>query len=88
MMKNDLMNTNQFILEAAFALHNLIQDDEMFAGYESTKEQFDELYDQVLWLVNNAIHPDCLDLENVIESWQDMQLGVINGEVESDWHNY
>ena len=86
--KETTMNLNQFALEATFALHNVIKDDEMFCGYESTKEQFDDLYDQVLWLVNNVIHTDCLDQENVIENWQDMQLGVINGEVESDWHRY
>ena len=88
MMNETKMAKEQFILESAFALHDLIKDDDAFCGYESTKEQFDELYAQVVWLVNNVIHPDCLDQENVIESWQDMQLGVINGEVETDWHRY
>ena len=91
MMKNETTmkeTYEQFVLESAFALHDLIKDDEAFCGYESTKEQFDDLYDQVVWLTNNVIHPDCLTLENVIESWQDMQLGVMNGEVETDWHRY
>jgi len=89
-MRNEktTMNLNLFALEAAFALHNVIKDDESFAGYESTKEQFDVIYDQVQWLLTNAIHPDCWDIENVIGNWQDMELGVINGEVEVDWQNY
>jgi hypothetical protein len=82
------MNQNLFILDATFALHNLIKTDESFNGYEATKEQFETLYDQVVWLIENQIHPECLDQENVIESWYDMQQGVMNGEVEVDWHLY
>ena len=79
---------NEFALEATFALHDLIKDDECYCGYESTKEQFDDLYDQVMWLINNVLNLDCLDQESVIEGWNDMQLGVMNGEVEVDWQNY
>jgi hypothetical protein len=88
MNKEITLTNNEFLLETTFALHNLIKRDECFNGYEADKEQFDNLYDQVVWLVNNQIHPECLDQENVIASWYDMQEGVMNGEVEMDWQKY
>jgi hypothetical protein len=78
----------EFVLEATIALHNLIKDDESYCGYDSSFECFTDLYNQVTWLVSNQIHPECLDQENVIAAWNDMQLGVVNGDVEPDWQNY
>ena len=82
------LNQNKFILDTTFAIHKFIEDDEFFNGYEATKEQFDDLYNQVVWLVNNVTNPEWMDQENVIASWYDMQEGVMNGEVNVDWQNY
>jgi hypothetical protein len=88
MRNENTLDRNKFILDTTFAIHNLIKDDECFNGYEATKEQFDDLYNQVVWLVNNVINPEWMEQENVIANWYDMQEGVMNGEVEVDWQNY
>jgi hypothetical protein len=74
-------------LNATIAIHNKIQNDEAFNGYEGDKDAFDELYKQVYVIVRNELFDDA-DLELVTETFFWYQSEIADGEREVDWYEY
>ena len=72
-------------LNATIAIHNQIQNDEAFNGYESTIESFDELYKQVYVIVRRELFDDA-DIDLVTETFFWYQNEVMDGEREADWY--
>ena len=73
-------------LSATIAIHDLIADDEMFAGYDGSIDAFNTLYREVEAIITQLIHPDVLDMENVIETFYGIQDQIGMGEVAVDWY--
>ena len=72
-------------LSATIAIHNILFDDEGFAGYGCDIEQFNMLYREVEAIIAQLIDPDLLDLDNVIETYFGIQTQIAEGELIVDW---
>lgn len=80
------MEKNALVLAAAFAVHEAIKDDDGFAGYDCSKEQFDRLYAEVAAVIEELVPLDLQDIENIVYTWFAVQESIAQGEVEVDWY--
>ena len=74
-------------LTACFQLHGELLNDEFFAGYEGTKEQFDELYKGVYKIVSEEL-PNGAEVDQVIETFYAYEDEIAKGLRELDWYLY
>lgn len=83
-MQTNFENT---ALSACFQLHGELLKDEFFAGYEGTKEQFDELYKNVYKIVSEELW-DGAEVDQVIETFYTYETEIAQGLRECDWYLY
>ena len=83
-MKNNFENT---ALTACFQLHNELLKDDFFAGYDGSKEQFDDLYAQVYKIVSEELW-DGAEIDQVIETFYTYEDEIAQGLREVDWFLY
>lgn len=74
-------------LDATITLHNQIKNDDAFAGYESTIEEFDRLYKEVYTITRYELW-DGADCEQIVETWFTYFEEILNGERDLDWFEY
>lgn len=79
-------------MAAAIDIHQEIVNDDNFAGYGGTKNDFDKLYRELNKILFHEIS-DCSPspawkLERTIETWWDFQGEIARGEREADWYRY
>ena len=86
MMNETTTVTNEFILEAAFAVHNEIKNNDGYFGYDASVEAFTMLHEQVKAIIEQLIHPDACDIDNVIATFFEVDEKIGNGELEVDWY--
>jgi hypothetical protein len=79
------MNENALILNATFELHDTINGSDAFCGYDGSTEAFANLLKEVEAIVNQLIPPDLRDVDNVVETWFEVQNSIGSGELEVDW---
>ena len=87
---NGAQYLNQFkikALNATIAIHNQIQNDDAFNGYEGTIDEFNELYKQVYVIVRNELFDDA-DMDLVTQTFFWYQTEIMDGERECDWYLY
>ena len=77
--------TSQMALNAAITLHEELQDDDAFNGYEGTKEDFDRLYDECLAITRYELGKEA-DVFKVVETFYAYQLEIESGERELGWY--
>jgi hypothetical protein len=85
-IKND-MNQDQKALAATIAIHNQIQNDDAFAGYEGDIASFNNLYKEVDVIVRRELFDDA-DMDLTIETFFWYQSEIMDGEREVDWYLY
>jgi len=86
MMKfTDTVSPEAVALTAACQLHADILHDPGFAGYDGTKEQFDNLYRELFAIARDEVSLEIEPLQQVIETWWDYQVEVSAGERNFDW---
>lgn len=72
-------------LSASFVLHNQLLTDCNYDGYEGSKSDFDNLYNQVLEIVRNEL-PDDADNDQIVETFHEYQLEIMNGDRDVCWY--
>jgi hypothetical protein len=82
MMKNDLLSK---ALGATIVLHGQMLNDCNYAGYDGTKDDFDNLYAEVYIICRDEL-PDEADIEQVVETFHDYQLEQMEGVREIGWY--
>jgi hypothetical protein len=82
MIKNDLLSK---ALEATIVLHGQMLTDCNYAGYDGTKDDFDNLYAEVYIICRDEL-PDEADIEQVVETFHDYQLEQMEGHREIGWY--
>lgn len=80
-------NFQQTALVTCFQLHNELLNDEFFAGYDGTKEQFDELYKNIYKIVSEELW-DGAEVDQVIETFYTYEDEIAKGLREVDWYLY
>jgi len=84
-MENTALYVEQQALKASFALNNDLLTDNAAWGYDGSKEDFDRLFKEVLaiaWM--EGVDPNSLD--EICDTFWDVQLEVMNGERDCDWY--
>jgi hypothetical protein len=84
-MKNDTSLQN-LALESAFRVHSKILGDESFCGYEGTKAQFDDLYDELYVIARDEVSLEVDPIDQIIETWYDYQNEICDGHREPQWY--
>ena len=82
MMKTDLLSK---ALEATIELHKSMLTDCCYAGYDGTKDDFDNLYAEVYIICRDEL-PDEADIDYVVETFHDYQLEQMEGVREIGWY--
>ena len=85
-MQNTITSEN-LALEVCFKLHGELLKDEFFAGYEGSKEQFDDLYTQIFRIIETEL-PAHSDTDLIIETFYQYEDEIAQGLRECDWHLY
>jgi hypothetical protein len=80
-------NPRNLALKVTFSLHNDLLEDEGFAGYEGTKEQFDDLYEEVLTIITKVLGNDgnYPDENQIVEAYWEIQTEIVKGIRQVDW---
>ena len=88
MNENDLnaLNAMTLIQAAVIEIAWAISDNDAFCGYDGSPEQVTALFDEVTAVVNQLIHPDLRDVDNIVETWFEVQNSIGSGELEVDWY--
>ena len=84
-MKNDTSLQN-LALSASFRLHSEILGDENFLGYEGTKEQFDDLYDELYVIARDEVSLEIDPIDQIIETWYAYSNEVCEGDRDPQWY--
>jgi hypothetical protein len=84
-MKNDTSLQN-LALSASFRLHSAILGDEFFLGYEGTKEQFDDLYEELYVIARDEISLGVYPVDQIIDVWFTYQNEICVGDREPQWY--
>ena len=84
-MKNDTSLQN-LALSASFRLHSEILGDENFLGYEGTKEQFDDLYDELYVIARDEVSLEVDPVDQIIDVWFTYQNEVCVGDRLPHWY--
>jgi hypothetical protein len=84
-MKNETSLQN-LVLESAFRLHSEILGDESFCGYEGTKEQFDDLYDELYVIARDEVSLEVDPVNQIIDVWCTYQNEVCVGDRDPQWY--
>ena len=81
-----LANTyfQQKALEVSFVLHKQLLTDCNYAGYEGTKDDFDNLYKEVYAIARYEL-PDDADNDLIENTFHEYQLEQMNGERDICW---
>ena len=85
-MQNTI-TSEKLALEVCFKLHGELLKDEFFAGYEGSKEQFDDLYTQIFRIIETEL-PAHSDADLIIETFYQYETEIAQGLRECDWHLY
>ena len=80
-------NFEKLAIQATFQLHNELLVDDFFAGYEGSKENFDDLYNQVYKIVSQELW-DGAEVDQVVETFYTYETEIAQGLREVDWHLY
>ena len=84
-MKNDL-SAHYLALAAALRLHNEILGDEAFLGYTGSKEQLDDLCDELYVIARDEVSLEVDPIDQIIETWYDYQNEICDGHREPQWY--
>lgn len=82
----DACSPEAVALTAACQLHTELLQDEGFAGYEGTKEQFDNLYLELFIIARDEVSLEVEPVEMVVETYYDYQTEISAGERDFDWY--
>jgi hypothetical protein len=82
-MKN--VQLSQKTLQVCFVLHEQLLTDCCYDGYDGDKKAFDNLYQEVFVIIRDEL-PDDADAEQIIDTFHDYQLEMMNGHREIDWY--
>jgi hypothetical protein len=75
-------------LRATFALHDDMTGSSAqsgFDGYNGTKEDFDRLFNEVFIITRDEV-PDDAEVDQILETFYDYQLEILNGDRSDDWY--
>jgi len=84
-MKNETSLQN-LALSASFRLHSEILGDEAFLGYEGTKDQFDDLYNELYVIARDEVSLEVDPIDQIIETWYDYQNEICDGVRDVTWY--
>jgi hypothetical protein len=75
----------QKALAASFQLHGELLHEACYAGYDGMKQDFDNLYAEVLVICRDEM-PDDAVVEYVCQTFHDYQLELMDGVREIGWY--
>ena len=88
-MFHDKVSPEVVALKATIQIHQEIENDPGFAGYEGTKEDFDNLYRPLFAIANEEVSAECPDyLGQIIETFYQYECEIAAGERDIDWYLY
>jgi hypothetical protein len=82
----DPVSPEAVALAAAFELHTELLHDPSFAGYDGTKEQFDDLYQELFIIARDEVSLEVEPVEQVIGTFFDYHLEIVSGDREVGWY--
>lgn len=82
----DTVSPEAVALQAACDLHKDLLADEGFAGYNGTKEQFDNLYRELFIIARDEVSLEVEPVLQVIETFYEYQTEISAGERDWDWY--
>jgi hypothetical protein len=82
----DTVSPEAVALQAACDLHKDLLNDECFAGYDGTKEQFDVLYRELFIIARDEVSLEVEPVLQVIETFYEYQVEISTGDREWDWY--
>ena len=84
-MKNETSLQN-LALSASFRVHSEILGNESFVGYEGTKDQFDDLYNELYVIARDEVSLEVDPIDQIIETWYDYQNEIFEGHRDVYWY--
>jgi hypothetical protein len=80
------MKMNELALTAATAIHNDINGNDAFLGYEGTIAAFATLLAEVQSVVDYLVQPLNTNVDGIVETWFDVQTEIAEGNLAVDWY--
>lgn len=81
----DTMSPEAVALQAAVQLHGELLHDEGFAGYDGTKEQFDELYRELFVIARDEVSLEVDPVNQVVDTFYEYQAEISAEVRQFDW---
>jgi len=81
----DTMSPEAVALTAACRLHSKLLADESFAGYDGTKDSFDNLYAELFVIARDEISLEIEPVDMVVETFYGYQAEISEGLRDFDW---
>jgi hypothetical protein len=79
------MKMNELTLTAATAIHNDINGNDAFLGYEGTTEAFATLLAEVNAVAEYLVQPLNTNVNGIVETWFEVQNEIAEGNLAVDW---
>lgn len=77
---------NELTLTAAFAVHNAINNDDAFCGYDGSTEAFATLLAEVDAVAKHLVQPLNTNVDGIVETWFEVQNEIAEGNLAVDWY--
>lgn len=82
----DTVSPEAVALTAACQLHTELLQDEGFAGYNGTKELFDDLYRELFVIARDEVSLEVDPVNQVVETFYAYQAEISSGDRDFDWY--
>lgn len=82
----DSVSPEAVALTAACQMHNELLQDEGFAGYDGTKDAFDNLYQELFVIARDEVSLEVDPVDQVVETFYAYQAEIAMGDRDFDWY--
>jgi hypothetical protein len=82
----DTVSPEAVALTAACELHGELLADQGFAGYDGTKEQFDNLYQELFVIARDEVSLEVEAVSQVMDTFFEYQMEISEGQRAFDWY--
>jgi hypothetical protein len=82
----DTVSPEAVALTAACQMHGKLLNDDLFMGYDGTKDSFDALYRELFIIARDEVSLEIEPVDQVIETWYDYQYEIMEGYREPCWY--
>jgi hypothetical protein len=81
----DTCSPEAVALTAACQMHGKLLNDDLFMGYDGTKDAFDALYQELFIIARDEVSLEIEPVSQVTETWYEYQYEIMEGHRPPCW---